>query len=207
MNESMVEQLHKKVDEIYRSDSRRVFATLIRLLGDFDLAEDALHNAFAAALEQWPKAGVPANPRAWLVSVGRFKAIDALRRRARSPSGASSRGGWPTCRIRPANPQPSEKIPKLCRAVVDCGPRRTTTLCKPQEVKPTATEGEKKMRFLVMHKSNGRNEAGVPPSKELVEGMGRLMEESARAGVLPAAEGVHPSSKGARLEFSGGSAP
>ena len=71
------------VGEIYRSDSRRVFATLIRLLGDFDLAEDALHNAFAAALEQWPEGGVPDNPRAWLVSVGRFKAIDALRRRAR----------------------------------------------------------------------------------------------------------------------------
>jgi RNA polymerase sigma-70 factor (ECF subfamily) len=71
------------VGEIYRSDSRRVFATLIRLLGDFDLAEDALHNAFAAALEQWPESGVPDNPRAWLVSVGRFKAIDALRRRAR----------------------------------------------------------------------------------------------------------------------------
>jgi RNA polymerase sigma-70 factor (ECF subfamily) len=73
----------ERVGEVYRSDSRRVFATLVRLLGDFDLAEDALHNAFAAALEQWPKAGVPDNPRAWLVSVGRFKAIDALRRRAR----------------------------------------------------------------------------------------------------------------------------
>jgi len=73
----------ERVGEVYRSDSRRVFATLVRLLGDFDLAEDALHNAFAAALEQWPKAGVPDNPRAWLVSVGRFTAIDALRRRAR----------------------------------------------------------------------------------------------------------------------------
>ena len=71
------------VGEIYRSDSRRVFATLVRLLGDFDLAEDALQGAFAAALEQWPDGGVPDNPRAWLVSVGRFKAIDALRRRAR----------------------------------------------------------------------------------------------------------------------------
>jgi RNA polymerase sigma-70 factor (ECF subfamily) len=73
----------ERVGEIYRSDSRRVFATLVRLLGDFDLAEDALHNAFAAALEQWPAGGIPDNPRAWLVSVGRFKAIDALRRRAR----------------------------------------------------------------------------------------------------------------------------
>ncbi|MGH6636118.1 MAG: RNA polymerase sigma factor [Gammaproteobacteria bacterium] len=71
------------VDAVYRSESRRVFATLIRLLGDFDLAEEALHDAFRAALEQWPREGVPANPRAWLVSAGRFKAIDALRRRAR----------------------------------------------------------------------------------------------------------------------------
>jgi RNA polymerase sigma-70 factor (ECF subfamily) len=71
-----VEASREKVGEVYRSESRRVFATLIRLLGDFDLAEDALHNAFAAALEQWPKDGV-------LVSVGRFKAIDTLRRRAR----------------------------------------------------------------------------------------------------------------------------
>jgi RNA polymerase sigma-70 factor (ECF subfamily) len=71
------------VDALYRSESRRVLATLIRLLGDFDLAEEALHEAFRAAVEQWPRDGVPANPRAWLVSAGRFKAIDNLRRRAR----------------------------------------------------------------------------------------------------------------------------
>lgn len=77
------------VDAIYRSDSRRILSTLIRLLGDFDLAEEALHDAFAAAMEQWEKEGVPANPRAWLVSAGRFKAIDALRRRARfDPDGS-----------------------------------------------------------------------------------------------------------------------
>src|SRR5688500_4860959 len=70
-------------DSLYRAESRRVFATLIRLLGDFDLAEEALHDAFRAAVEQWPREGVPANPRAWLVSAGRFKAIDTLRRRAR----------------------------------------------------------------------------------------------------------------------------
>jgi RNA polymerase sigma-70 factor (ECF subfamily) len=68
---------------IYQTESRRVLATLIRLLGDFDVAEEALHEAFRAALEQWPRDGVPANPRAWLVSAGRFKAIDGLRRRAR----------------------------------------------------------------------------------------------------------------------------
>jgi RNA polymerase sigma-70 factor (ECF subfamily) len=71
------------VEAVYRAESRRVLATLIRLLGDFDLAEEALHDAFIAAVEQWPEAGVPDNPRAWLVSTGRFKAIDSLRRRAR----------------------------------------------------------------------------------------------------------------------------
>jgi RNA polymerase sigma-70 factor (ECF subfamily) len=71
------------VDRVYRSDSRRVLATLIRLLGDFDLAEEALHEAFAAAVERWPRDGTPANPRAWLVSTGRFKAIDRIRRRTR----------------------------------------------------------------------------------------------------------------------------
>jgi RNA polymerase sigma-70 factor, ECF subfamily len=76
-------KLREIVDGVYRAESRRVFATLIRLLGDFDVAEEALHDAFRAALEQWPVEGVPANPRAWLVSAGRFKAIDGLRRRAR----------------------------------------------------------------------------------------------------------------------------
>ena len=71
------------IDAIYRTDSRRVLATLIRLLGDFDLAEEALHDAFAAAVEHWPLDGVPTNPRAWLVSTGRFKSIDRLRRRAK----------------------------------------------------------------------------------------------------------------------------
>src|SRR5262245_56663731 len=73
----------EKIDEIYRSESRRILATLIRLLGDFDLAEEALQNAFAAAVSTWPRDGLPENPRAWLVSAGRFKAVDALRRRAR----------------------------------------------------------------------------------------------------------------------------
>jgi RNA polymerase sigma-70 factor (ECF subfamily) len=76
------DRVREVVDRIYRDDSRRVLATLIRLLGDFDLAEEALHDAFVAAIERWPGEGVPANPRAWLVSAGRFKAIDQLRRRA-----------------------------------------------------------------------------------------------------------------------------
>jgi len=71
------------VETVYRNESRRVLATLIRLLGDFDIAEEALHDAFMAALEQWPAEGVPSNPRAWLVSTGRFKAIDRIRRRAK----------------------------------------------------------------------------------------------------------------------------
>jgi RNA polymerase sigma-70 factor (ECF subfamily) len=83
MSEPAVERARAAVDAVYRSESRRVFATLIRLLRDFDLAEEALHDAFRAALEQWPRDGVPANPRAWLVSAGRFKAIDGIRRRAR----------------------------------------------------------------------------------------------------------------------------
>jgi RNA polymerase sigma-70 factor, ECF subfamily len=77
------DEARERVAAVYRSESRWILATLIRLLGDFDLAEDALHNAFGAALEQWPKEGVPANPRSCLVSTGRFKAIDALRRNAR----------------------------------------------------------------------------------------------------------------------------
>src|SRR5216117_2648158 len=83
MSETTAEQMREMLDSVYRSESRRILATLIRLLGDFDLAEEALHDAFRAALEQWPRDGVPANPRAWLVSAGRFKAIDSMRRRAR----------------------------------------------------------------------------------------------------------------------------
>ncbi len=83
------------VDAIYRNESRSVLATLIRLLGDFDLAEDALHEAFTAAALSWPRDGVPANPKAWLVSTGRFKAIDALRRRARSAT-AGAHAAMPT---------------------------------------------------------------------------------------------------------------
>jgi RNA polymerase sigma-70 factor (ECF subfamily) len=75
--------VRQTIDDIYQAESRRVFASLIRLLGDFDLAEDALHDAYIAALQQWPEQGVPNNPRAWLVSTGRFKAIDTIRRRAR----------------------------------------------------------------------------------------------------------------------------
>ncbi len=83
MSAESIAQMQTVVDEVYHQESRRVLATLIRLLGDFDLAEDALQDAFASALKQWPVDGIPANPRAWLVSTGRFKAIDNMRRRAR----------------------------------------------------------------------------------------------------------------------------
>lgn len=83
MTEQTGQDVRQLVDSLYRSESRRVLATLIRVLGDFDLAEEALHEAFRAAVEQWPREGIPANPRAWLVSAGRFKTIDGIRRRAR----------------------------------------------------------------------------------------------------------------------------
>ena len=90
MSEDAAERVREMVDAVYRAESRRVLATLIRLLGDFDLAEEALHDAFTAAVERWPDDGVPANPRAWLVSTGRFKAIDQLRRRARFDASLAS---------------------------------------------------------------------------------------------------------------------
>src|SRR5512145_1432638 len=77
------DQVLDAINSLYEAESRRVLATLIRLLGDFDTAEEALSDAFKAALEQWPREGIPSNPRAWLISTGRFKAIDAMRRRAR----------------------------------------------------------------------------------------------------------------------------
>ena len=83
MSEDAAAAARAMVETVYRAESRRVLATLIRLLGDFDPAEEALQDAFAAAVERWPSDGVPKNPRAWLVSTGRFKAIDAMRRRAR----------------------------------------------------------------------------------------------------------------------------
>src|SRR5882724_524062 len=83
MSERSTEQIRELLDSLYRVDSRRILATLIRLLGDFDLAEEAMHEAFATALSAWPSSGVPDNPRPWLISTARFRAIDTLRRRAR----------------------------------------------------------------------------------------------------------------------------
>jgi RNA polymerase sigma-70 factor, ECF subfamily len=86
MNQPAAELIRSRVDAIYRTESRRVFATLIRSIGDFDLAEEALHEAFSAAVTQWQRDGIPANPRSWLISAGRFKAIDTIRRRTRFDS-------------------------------------------------------------------------------------------------------------------------
>jgi RNA polymerase sigma-70 factor (ECF subfamily) len=86
MSEHSAEQIRELLDSLYRVDSGRILATLIRLLGDFDLAEEAMHEAFAAALSLWPSSGVPGNPRPWLISTARFKAVDTLRRRARFDS-------------------------------------------------------------------------------------------------------------------------
>jgi len=143
---------HASVDAAYRAESRRVLATLIRLLGDFDLAEEALQHAFRAALEQWPRDGVPDNPRAWLVSAGRFKAIDAVRRRARFDA--------------------------------------------------LETE-ETSMRFMIIVKATKESEAGEMPKEQLLQDMMKFNEELVRAGVMVSGDGLHPSSKGARVRFSG----
>lgn len=89
MSEDTTNRTRAAVEEVYRAESRQVLATLIRLLGDFDSAEEALQEAFAVAMEQWPRHGIPTNPRAWLVSTGRFKAIDGMRRRARHDASLS----------------------------------------------------------------------------------------------------------------------
>ena len=100
MDRESQDGVRARVDVIYRAESRRAFATLVRLLGDFDLAEEALHEAFAAALDQWPREGIPDNPRAWLITAARFRGIDAMRRRRRLDSATAELGNvtvaaWP----------------------------------------------------------------------------------------------------------------
>ena len=86
MSQNVPEELRRTIETLYRSESGRILATLARLLGDLDVAEEAMHEAFAAALDTWPQAGVPDKPRPWLISTARFKAIDGMRRRARFDS-------------------------------------------------------------------------------------------------------------------------
>lgn len=114
-----------QVEAVYRSERRRVFATLVRLLGDLDLAEEALHEAFRAALERWPKDGLPANPRTWLVSAGRFKGIDVIRARARFELGdAAERTGAAEPTVEPVEPGEAE-------SVIDDQLRLVFTCCHP----------------------------------------------------------------------------
>lgn len=124
MSESAIEQVRETLDAIYRAESGRIRATLIRLLGDFDLAEDAVHDAFAAALQRWPQDGVPANPRAWLVSTGRFKAIDALRRRARFDDAQEKIAAE-------LEPEPGYATPDTDESVADDRLRLIFTCCHP----------------------------------------------------------------------------
>src|SRR5215813_698729 len=123
------ERIRERIEDIYRSDSRRVLATLIRLLGDFDRAEEALHDAFTAALDAWPREGVPANPRAWLVSTGRFKAIDRIRRAARFDAVVDEIAA----RIEPTVPPDSETAPDGddVEGVADDRLRLIFTCCHP----------------------------------------------------------------------------
>jgi RNA polymerase sigma-70 factor (ECF subfamily) len=110
MATTTLDQVRDKIDAVYRDDSRRVFATLVRLLGDFDLAEEALHDAFTSAMKQWPEAGIPDNPRAWLVSAGRFKAIDTIRRRARFDASMGEIANQLDTKSRTAGPADREDI-------------------------------------------------------------------------------------------------
>ena len=102
------EQLNKTMETLYRSESGRVLATLVRLLGDLDLAEEAMHEAFAAALESWPQTGIPDNPRPWLISTARFKAIDGMRRRARFDGAQKDLAAHMEARIHGASPGKDE---------------------------------------------------------------------------------------------------
>ena len=122
MSDAAADRARAMVDAVYRAESRRALATLIRLLGDFDLAEEALHDAFRAALEQWPRDGMPDNPFAWLVSAGRFKAIDTLRRRARFDANLTEIAD----RIDAANEAPSDD-----RTLADDRLRLVFTCCHP----------------------------------------------------------------------------
>jgi RNA polymerase sigma-70 factor (ECF subfamily) len=121
MSEEPIDRARETVETVYRQDSRRVLATLIRLLGDFDIAEEAMHEAFAAAVEQWPREGSPANPRAWLVSTGRFKAIDAIRRRARFDASQTELADRLTAEATGAEPrEPGEIEDDRLRLIFTC---------------------------------------------------------------------------------------
>src|SRR5690242_18067680 len=110
MSERSTEQIRELLDSLYRVDSGRILATLIRLLGDFDLAEEAMHEAFAAALSLWPRSGVPGNPRPWLISTARFKAIDTLRRRSRFDASQDELARYLEAQLRSAESSNEEDV-------------------------------------------------------------------------------------------------
>src|SRR6187549_1646948 len=120
MSEVIAEPIRAVVDTVYRTDSRRVLATLIRLVGDFDLAEEALHEAFAAAVERWPRDGLPGNPFAWLVSTGRFKAIDVLRRRSRFDASVAELARQPETSVEPISLEDQPLEDDRLRLVFTC---------------------------------------------------------------------------------------
>ena len=139
------------VNAVYVAESRRVLATLIRLLGDFEVAEEALHDAFRAALEQWPRDGVPANPRAWLVSTGRFKAIDGLRRRARFDAAGRGR-------------RRSEARRRRCGGVVGRGERRGRSAASHLHLLPSGSRARRPDRADAargLRTDHRRDRAGV----------------------------------------------
>jgi RNA polymerase sigma-70 factor, ECF subfamily len=123
-NDNAVAEARETVEAVYRTESRRVFATLVRLLGDFDRAEEALHDAFTSAIEQWPREGIPANPRAWLVSAGRFKAIDSMRRAARFDASLARLAGR-------VNAEAPDELANLDDAIDDDRLRLIFTCCHP----------------------------------------------------------------------------
>jgi RNA polymerase sigma-70 factor (ECF subfamily) len=120
MSERSTQQIRESLDSLYRVDSGRILATLIRLLGDFDLAEDAMHEAFAAALDTWPQAGVPDKPRPWLISTARFKAIDGMRRRARFDSAQKDLALYLEARISEALHEEEEIEDDRLRLIFTC---------------------------------------------------------------------------------------
>jgi RNA polymerase sigma-70 factor (ECF subfamily) len=120
MSECSTERIRELLDSIYRADSGRILATLIRLLGDFDLAEEAMHEAFAAALDTWPQAGVPDKPRPWLISTGRFKAINGMRRRARFDGAQKDLALYLEARISEASQQDEEIEDDRLRLIFTC---------------------------------------------------------------------------------------
>lgn len=159
MNGPPPEGIQELVDTVYRSESRRVLATLIRLLGDFELAEDALQEAFTAAVEQWPEKGVPDNPRAWLVSAGRFRALDAIRRRSRY----------------------DEKLEQLAGELVASG-RNTEPGTVPEIDGPDVADDQLRLIFTCCHPALARH---AQVALTLREVCGLTTEEIARAFLTP----------------------